>query len=80
MATSLWTFLKIMFTSAVIHKQSLLHENEIPQLLHNYKCYGVDQSRFRKPLQSSVKNVKKNYLKTTRSFFLVAKFVTCLNF
>ena len=55
-----------MFTSVVIFKQSLLHENEIVQLLHNHKCYGVDQSRFRKPLKSSQKNVKNNYLKTTR--------------
>ena len=33
-------------TSEVIQKQRLLHENEIVQLLHNYKCYGVDQTRF----------------------------------
>ena len=55
-----------MLTSAVIYKQRLLHENEIVQLLHNYKCYGVQQSRFRKPLQSSVKNVKNNDLKNER--------------
>ena len=41
-----------MMTSEVIQKQSLLHENEIVQLLHNYKCYGVDKTRFRKPLKS----------------------------
>ena len=52
-----------MFTSAVIFKQSLLHENEIVQLLHNHKCSGVDQSRFRKPLQSSHKNIKATTLK-----------------
>ena len=68
-----------MFTSVVIFKQSLLHENEIVQLLHNHKCYGVDQSPFRKPLKSSQKNVKNNYLKTTRSFLPVVKFVTSLN-
>ena len=56
-----------MLTSAVIYKQRLLHENEIVQLLHNYKCYGVDQSRFRRPLQSSDKNVKNNYPKETGS-------------
>ena len=49
-----------MLTSAIIYKQRLLHENEIVQLLHNYKCYDVDQSRFRKPLQSSATNVKYN--------------------
>ena len=55
-----------MLMSAVIFKQRLLNENEIMQLLHNYKRYGVDQSRFRKPLQSSNKNIKNNYPKTTR--------------
>ena len=44
-----------MPTSAVIHKQRLLHENEIVQLLHSYTCYGVEQSRFRKSSQSSAK-------------------------
>ena len=68
-----------MFASAVIYKQSLLHVNEILQLLHNCKCYGADRSYFRRPLQSSVKNVKNNYLKTTRSFLRVVKFVTSLN-
>ena len=68
-----------MFASAVIYKQSLLHVNEIVQLLHNCKCYGVDQSYFRKPLQGSVKKVKNNYLKNTRSFLPVVKFVTSLN-
>ena len=58
-----------MMTSEVIQKQRLLHENEIMQLLHNYKCYGVDQTRFRKPLKSSVK---------TRSFLLVIQFVANL--
>ena len=69
-----------MFTSAVIYKQSLLHENEIVQLLYNYKCYGVDQSHFRKPLQSSLLNVKNNnYFKETHSFLLAVQFVTSLN-
>ena len=68
-----------MFTSAVIYKQSLLHENEIVQLLHNYKCYGVVLSCFKKPLQSSAKKVKSNYPKTTRSFLPVVQFVTTLN-
>ena len=58
-----------MMTSEVIQKQRLLHENEIVQLLHNYKCYGVDQTRFRKALKSSVK---------TRSFLLVIQFVANL--
>ena len=54
-----------MSTSAFIYKQRLLQENEIVQLLHNYKCYGSDQSRFRKPSESSAKNIKNNYPKTT---------------
>ena len=66
-----------MLTSAVIYKPKLLHENEIVQLLHNYKCYGVDQSHFRKPLQSSAKNVKNNYRKSIRSFLPAIK--TALN-
>ena len=77
--TSAWTFFKIMLTSAVNLKQRLLHENEIVQLLHNYKCYGVDQSRFRKLLESSAKNVKNNYSKTTPSFLPAVQFVTSLN-
>ena len=50
-----------MLTSAVIYKQRLLHEKDIVQLLLNYKYYSVDQSRFRKLLQSSVKNLKDNF-------------------
>ena len=46
-----------MLTSAVIYKQRFLHENEIVHC----KSYGIDQSRFRKPLQSSAKNVENNY-------------------
>ena len=61
-----------MFTSAVIYKQSLLHENGIVQLLHNYKCYSVVLSRFRKPLQRSAKKVKNNY----RLFLPFVQFVT----
>ena len=57
---------RIMLRSAVIYKQRLLHENKIAQLLHNCKCYGVDQNHFRKHLQSSAKNVKYNYAKTTQ--------------
>ena len=68
-----------MLTSAVIYKQKFLHENEIVQLLHNYKCYGVEQSHFRKPLKSSAKNVNNNYRKTTRSFLPTVQFVTSLN-
>ena len=52
-SASPWTFFWIMLTSAVIYKQRFLHENEIVQLLYNYKCYDVDQIYFRKPLQSS---------------------------
>ena len=77
--TSLWTFGHLNYVKVSSYLQSLLNENEIVQLLHNYKCYGVDQSRFRKPLQSSIKNVKNNYLKTTRSFLPVVKFVASLN-
>ena len=68
-----------MFTSAVIYKQSLLHENEIVQLLHNYKYHGVILSHFQNRLQSSAKKVKSNYPKTTRSFLPVVQFVTTLN-
>ena len=68
-----------MLTSAVTYKQNLLHENEIVQLLHNCKCYGIVLSRFKKPSQSSSKKVKSNYPKTTRSFLLVVQFVTSLN-
>ena len=60
-----------MLTSAVIYKQRLLHENEIVQLLHNYKCYGVDQGCFRKLFQSSIKNVKNNYFKKPVHFYRV---------
>ena len=68
-----------MLTLAVIYKQSLLHENEIVQLRHNYKCYGVALYRFKKPLQSSAKKVKSNCPKTTRSFLPIVQFVTSLN-
>ena len=68
-----------MFTSAVIYKQTLLQENDIVQLLHNYKCYGVEQSHFRKPLKSSAKNVNNSYRKTTRSYLPDVQFVTILN-
>ena len=77
--TSPWKFFQIMLTSVFIYKQNLLHENKIRQLLHNYKCYGVDQGRYRKPLQSSAKNVKSNYLKKAGSFLLAVQFVTSLN-
>ena len=50
-------FSQIMLTSAVIYKQRFLHEDEIVHC----KSYGIDQSRFRKPLQSSAKNVENNY-------------------
>ena len=68
-----------MPTSAVIYKQRLLHENEIVQLLYNYKCYGTDQSCFRKPSQSSAKNVKNNYPKTTLSFSPAVQVLTSLS-
>ena len=76
---SLWIFFKIMFTSAVIYKQKLFHENEVVQLLHNYKCYGVEQSHFRKSLKSSAKNVNNNHRETTRSFLPAVQFVNSLN-
>ena len=65
-----------MPTSAVIHKQRLLHENEIVQLLHSYTCYGVQQSRFRTSSQSSAKNVKNNYPEKTRSFLPAVQILT----
>ena len=68
-----------MFTSAVIYKQGLSHENKIVQLLHNIKCYGAEQRNSRKPLKSSAKNVKSNYRKTTRSFLPAVQFATSLN-
>ena len=67
-----------MPTSAV-YKQILLHENEIVQLLYNYICYGTDESCFRKPSQSSAKNVKKNYPKTMLSFLPAVQILTSLN-
>ena len=68
-----------MLTSAVIYKQRILHLNEIVQLLYNYKCYSVDQNLSRKPLQSTVKNVKNNYRKNNRSFLPAIQTVTSLN-
>ena len=68
-----------MPTSAVIHKQRLLHENEIGKLLHNYKCYGVEQSRFRKSSQSSAKNINNNYPEKTHSFLPAVQVLTSLN-
>ena len=56
-----------------------MDEYKIVQLLHNYKCYGVDQSRFRKLLQSSAKNLKNNFPKMTRSFLPAVQFVSSLN-
>ena len=58
-----------MLTLVIIYKQRLLHENEIVQLLHNYKCYGFDQNRFRRPLQNFAKNVKNNYPKRPVQFY-----------
>ena len=68
-----------MLKSPVIYKQRLLHLNEIVQLLYNYKCDPVDQNVSRRPLLSSVKNVKNNYSKTTLSFLPAVRFVTSLN-
>ena len=68
-----------MLTSTVIYKQKPLHENEIVQLLHDDKCYGVEQSNFGKPSKSSAKNVNNNHRKTTRSFLPTVQFVTSLN-
>ena len=47
---SLGTLFVILLTSAVICKQSLLHENDIMQYLQNCKCYNVGQDHFRIPL------------------------------
>ena len=73
-----------MHTSAVIHKKRLLHKNKIARLLHNYngveqRRYGVEQRRFRKLSQSSVKNVKNNYREKTRSFLPVVQILTSFN-
>ena len=57
---SRWTLFENLFTSAVICKQRLLHENEIVQCIKNYKCYDVNQGYFRKPSQGSTK-ARKNY-------------------
>ena len=65
-----------MLTSAVICKQRLLYEDNIVQLLRNYKCYGAEQSHSKKPLKSSAKNVKSSYRKTTRSFLRPVQFAT----
>ena len=54
-----------MLTSAVIYKQRPLHENVI--------------ALSKAILESSAKNVKNNYRKTTRSFLPAAQFVTTLN-
>ena len=74
-----WEFFKIMITSAIICKQRLLHEKQIEQLLHNYKCYDVNQSRFWRLLKSSAKNVKNNYPKRIPSFLPAFQFVTSLS-
>ena len=73
--TSLGHFSKSCLLQQLFTKKGFAY-NEIIQLLHNYKCYGVDQSRFRKPSQSSAKNVKNNYPKKTRSFSPDVQFIT----
>ena len=77
--TSPWIFFYIMLKLSVIKKQKCLHENEIVQVFHNYKCYGVEQRHFRHPLKSSAKNVKNNYRKTNRSFLPAVQYITGLN-
>ena len=68
-----------MLMSAFIFKQRLLHENDILQLLPNYKCYGIEQSSFTKHFNISAKNVNNNYRKTTGSFLPAAQVITSLN-
>ena len=76
---TLWTFFpNYAYVSSFLQTKNL-HENEIVQLLYNYKCYKIDQNHFRKPLQSSAKNVKNNYPKTFLSFLTTVQFVTSLN-
>ena len=64
-----WTFLVILFPSAVICKQSLLYGNKTVQHCQNYKCYGVEQDHFRKHSYSCAKFFEKNDLKTNRIIF-----------
>ena len=54
--------LVILLTSAIICKQRLFHGNEIVQYLQNWECYNVGQDHLRKPLESSAKFAKSNYL------------------
>ena len=68
-----------MLKLLAIKKQKCLHENEIVQVFHNYKCYGVEQRNFRHPLKSSARNVKNNYRKTNRSFLPAVQDITGLN-
>ena len=76
---TLWTFFpNYAYVSSFLQTKNL-HENEIVQLLYNYKCYKIDQNHFRKPLQSSAKNVKNNYPKKTCSFLRAIQLVTSLN-
>ena len=76
--TSLGHFSKSRLLQQLLTNKDFAY-NEIVQLLHNYKCYRVDQSRFRKPSQSSAQNVKNNYPKKTRSLSPDVQFVTSLN-
>lgn len=54
--------------------------------LHNCQYSGVNESYFRKPLQSPAKNMKNNYPKTTHLFFTSppifksVKSLNCYNF
>ena len=56
--------------SAVIYKQRFLHKNEVVQCLQNKKYQEVNQSNFRKPLQTSANAIRNNYPKTAHTFFI----------
>ena len=59
---------EILITSAIICKQRFLHENEIVQLLKNYKYEDVNHGHCRKPLQTSTNSMENDYPKTTHTF------------
>ena len=47
---SRWTVFEILFTSAVISIERVLHKNEIVQYLQNYKRHELDKGHSRKLL------------------------------
>ena len=45
-----WTVFQILFTSAIMHIERVLHGKEIAQYLQNYKGHEFDQGHSRKLL------------------------------